>query len=75
MRDLHDSIDHESYLKTSDISDVLGNVIDFISIERDMQISLRNLHEFDCERKTAHSFPHFALANEKGTGNGSEGRD
>ncbi len=55
-------LDPKSCLKTSDISDVLMNVIDSISVERDMQISLRNLQEFDCVEKPLTLFLIPALA-------------
>jgi urease accessory protein len=48
-------------METSDISDVSVNVIDSTSLERDMQISLRNLHEFDCAEKPVSTFSHPAL--------------
>jgi len=37
------------------------NVTDSNSLERDMQISLRNLHEFDCAEKPVSTFSHPAL--------------
>jgi hypothetical protein len=47
--------------ETSDISDVFHNVIDSNKVERDMQISLRNLRKLDCAGKPVSTFPHPAL--------------
>jgi hypothetical protein len=38
------------------------NVIDSNKLERDMQISLRNLRKLDCTGKPVPTFPHPALA-------------
>ncbi|MGP0059847.1 MAG: hypothetical protein ACLPID_11235 [Beijerinckiaceae bacterium] len=37
-------------------------VIDFNNLERDIQVSLCNLHELDCAGKPVSAFPHPALA-------------
>ncbi|MGP0059661.1 MAG: hypothetical protein ACLPID_10285 [Beijerinckiaceae bacterium] len=37
------------------------NVIDSNELERDMQISLRNLRKLDCAGKPVSTFPHPAL--------------
>jgi len=39
----------------------IKNVIDFIDVERDKQISLRNLRQLDCAEKPVSTFSHPAL--------------
>jgi len=64
----HIALDHDGFgrsrskiIETSDISDVSVNVIDSNNLERDRQISSRNLHELDCAEKLASTFSHPAL--------------
>jgi hypothetical protein len=53
------ALDHDDFgLNQSKIM----NVIDSNKLERDMQISLRNLHKLDCAGKPDSTFPHPALA-------------
>ncbi len=52
------SLDHDDFgLNQSKVM----NVIDFESLERDRQISLRNLRKLDCAGKPVSTFPHSAL--------------
>ncbi|MGP0059114.1 MAG: hypothetical protein ACLPID_07500, partial [Beijerinckiaceae bacterium] len=53
------TLDHDDF---GLIQSKIMNVIDSKYLERDMQISLRNLRKLDCAGKPVPTFPHPALA-------------
>jgi hypothetical protein len=60
---LQRSLDHDDF---GLIQSKIMNVIDSNKLERDMQISSRNLRKLDCAGKPVPTFPHPALPT-KGT--------
>jgi hypothetical protein len=52
------ALDHDDF---GLIQSKIMNVIDSNNVERDMQISLRNLRKLDCAGKPVPTFPHPAL--------------
>jgi hypothetical protein len=65
---LDDALDHDDF---GLIQSKIMNVIDSNKLERDMQISLRNLRKLDCAGKPVPTFPHPALDPTRGAPDGS----